>query len=104
MYLIENEVYSIYQTEEEPCIDLEKVLVGDFRATREVRYLRPVKATKIGTLTIDSFFLHSIVSLYNESYVWEDFDCDYALNELNQSYNGLTHEITWEDGYYHSVL
>lgn len=106
MFLEEGDVYSIYRTEEKPCVDLEEVTVGDFQAIREVRYLKSVKAIKIGTLKIQDPFCGAIRSLYdnNNFAQCQYFDCQSVLRDLNAYYGRLADEIEWEAGQRCSVL
>lgn len=95
MFLKENEKYYIYATNVEPCIDLSKSSIGDFKSSEEVRYRKNVTANLVGTYYINDNFLFAITSLYTNCQYHSFFDNDYAIKTLNEHYRKVYEDIVY---------
>lgn len=96
MFIKENEVYHIYETTQEPCVEVYKCVTGDFKASQEVRYRVPVKSRYIGRFTVCENFHHAITSLYdNNSGYGGIFYSSFILESLKNDYNLMYNRIEY---------
>lgn len=95
MFLKENTIYYIYKTDYTPCIDLSDSSIGDFKANREVRFRKPVKAVLIGMYDMNDEFLNTIKDLYDSCNYKVFFDNEYALYMLDNHYGQIYEDINY---------
>lgn len=96
MFLKENTLYYIYRTDYTPCIDFSDSSIGDFKANREVRFRKPVKAVLIGVYDMQEEFFIAIKDLYNNCAYGEYFDNDFALDILDNHYGKIYSDIKYK--------
>lgn len=95
-FLVLDKTYYIYETDVEPCIDLSEIKEGDFEATQEVRYRKPVYTKYIGKFRAHENFHENITELYRECCYGEKgqwFDCNHATFVLSNRYDLMYEEI-----------
>lgn len=95
-FLILDKTYYIYETDIESSVDLSRIKEGDFEATKEVRYRKPVYSKYIGKFKAHESFHESITDLYRGCCMGENgnyFYNSHAIYVLSSRYDLMYEEI-----------
>lgn len=96
MFLKEGRDYYIYRTHHKPDIDLSMCSIGDFKANKEVRFRKPIRAFYIGKFNVHENFYNAIINLYHNCDFGNYFDNDTAVKMLDKYYWGIYSEIEYQ--------